>query len=417
MSGRVIPSMNLGPIRTFFSVFALTTSSFLALDLLLSTTGIWAKLDPAIQPNAARLRVPNAVYHHGLKPLTRSLDPWGPLRYELVTNSLGYRDREERIVQKKTRHSARIVFMGDSFTEGMGFPWEKTFVGIFQKSFPQYEILNAGVSSYSPSIYNVKIRQLVNDGYVIDHVIFLIDISDIEDEALAYVTDKQGNIVDSEFQIDYGAALTDKAWSQKKSKGSLIPDTQESAKREKRLKDYFHGTSLLLGYMRRFSRYIRGKKEVPMDVLNLQRAAWTYRSDIDYGPLGVDGGIEKAKSRMRSITKFLAKRNVKFSIVVYPWAAQIEHDVKDSRQVKIWRDFCRETRCAHFVDLFPLFFEYKLLHSRTWLNDLFIEGDIHYNEFGNRLFGESLANAFRNTPRDGIRGNTRMRTRGAHRRI
>ena len=52
------------------------------------------------------------------------------------------------------------------------------------------------------------------------------------------------------------------------------------------------------------------------------------------------------------------QRNIPISVVVYPWPAQLAHDTVDSRQVRIWRDWC-EGKCKRFVTLFPAFFAIK----------------------------------------------------------
>jgi len=46
----------------------------------------------------------------------------------------------------------RVVFIGESSTEGT----EETFVGRFARAFPELDVLNAAVFSYSPSIYYKK---------------------------------------------------------------------------------------------------------------------------------------------------------------------------------------------------------------------------------------------------------------------
>ena len=54
----------------------------------------------------------------------------------------------------------------------------------------------------------------------------------------------------------------------------------------------------------------------------------------------------------------LEKRNIPISIVVYPYPAQILHDTADSRQVRIWREWC-QGKCKRFVSLFPAFLAVK----------------------------------------------------------
>ena len=78
-----------------------------------------------------------------------------------------------------------LAFIGDSFTEGIGYPYEKTFVGIIEKE-SKLKIANIAVSSYSPIIYFFKTKELLNDGISFEHLIVFIDISDVQDEAEIY---------------------------------------------------------------------------------------------------------------------------------------------------------------------------------------------------------------------------------------
>src|SRR3954454_19888139 len=58
-------------------------------------------------------------YHHGLKKHFKGVTGWGPLRIRMFTNSLGFKDKLTRDVPLAPNRR-RIVFIGDSFTEGVG---------------------------------------------------------------------------------------------------------------------------------------------------------------------------------------------------------------------------------------------------------------------------------------------------------
>ena len=68
----------------------------------------------------------------------------------------------------------------------MGLPYERTFVGRFASAFPDIDVLNAGVSSYAPSVYFMKIKSLLDAGLQFDEVVVYVDISDVQDEAIYY---------------------------------------------------------------------------------------------------------------------------------------------------------------------------------------------------------------------------------------
>src|SRR5690606_2268526 len=90
--------------------------------------------------------------------------------------------------------------------------WEETFVGRFALQSPQLEVLNAGVLSYAPSVYYRKTAWLLEAGYAFDELVVYLDVSDIQDEAIAYREDANGNIVYVGYAIDYLATLADPTW-------------------------------------------------------------------------------------------------------------------------------------------------------------------------------------------------------------
>ena len=55
-----------------------------------------------------------------------------------------------------------IIFIGDSYTEGLQVSFEKTFAHIVGKKL-KFSILNLGVSSYSPILYDIQIKNKIAD--------------------------------------------------------------------------------------------------------------------------------------------------------------------------------------------------------------------------------------------------------------
>ena len=155
------------------TIFFLVAFFFIALDL-------------ALAPFFAE-RIPNVksiYYHHGLMPNYSGEMAWGTYRYRIRTNSLGFKDNSNRTVKLKT-NKYRILFIGDSFTEGVGFTYNDTFVGIIAKHLDKrkYDVLNAGVSSYSPKLYYLKLKYLIEKLKLRVNAVFVfIDVSDLSDE-------------------------------------------------------------------------------------------------------------------------------------------------------------------------------------------------------------------------------------------
>ena len=70
----------------------------------------------------------------------------------------------------------------------MSLDYEKTFVGLISNALKKnYNVLNAGVTSYSPIIYWKKVEYLINIARLeFDELIVYLDLSDIQDEASIY---------------------------------------------------------------------------------------------------------------------------------------------------------------------------------------------------------------------------------------
>ena len=80
------------------------------------------------------LRIKSNIYHHDLaKNANKKDSTWGDAIYTTKTNSLGFRDRDNRKIPLKTEKK-RLVFIGDSVTEGLGLDYEETFVGLIDNA-------------------------------------------------------------------------------------------------------------------------------------------------------------------------------------------------------------------------------------------------------------------------------------------
>ena len=97
----------------------------------------------------------------------------------------------------------------------------------------------------------------------------------------------------------------------------------------------------------------------------------------------------------------LEKRNIPISVVVYPYPAQVVHDTADSRQVRMWREWC-QGKCKRFISLFPAFLAVKDHCPQSkpgcWYQRLFVFGDMHYNATGNTLVADVVARSLAEAP-------------------
>lgn len=326
------------------------------------TGGNWAA-------GGAGIRVSSAHYHHGLAALGTATDQWGPEAYTLMTNSLGFKDGDTREVPLKAE-GKRVVFLGDSFTEAVGIAHEDTWVGIVQDGLEGegIEVLNAGVVSYSPKLYFYKTLYLVDVvGLRFDELVVFIDVSDVPDELLY-----------SEFIPEH--VLEDDPWAGRFEKGP----------RPLGLLDYsLMGRTLRknLGYDPwKSTRFTDRETGEGFDFTNL-RDSWAHRPDLQrrWGQVGLDSCIYY----MEQLASLCEEHGIRLTLGIYPWPRELETGQMDNLHSATWRSFARE-HDLELIDLYPVFAPEDGEARKALRERAFIPGDVHYNEFGQRLWGEAV---------------------------
>lgn len=309
-------------------------------------------------------------YHHGFLENANRTVMWGRLRYRLVTNELGMVSFATGPV-KRTSRTTRVLLIGDSFTEGIGYAWQHTFSGKLQKLLgSKVEVLNAAVSSYSPKLSDLKLRFLLEEKELsVDHVIVFVDVSDPQDEIL------------------YSSFTPAKAFSLWKKSGNSV---------HLYLRDHsFLYSNILLRAWYRFRppRHRLGAEivdELKLDEAFLKnyedtRGDWMYdeKSFQRWGRIG----LSLAAESMRSLIAMCRQKDVSVTLAVYPWPENIRRDDLEGRQVTYWRKFAKENGVA-FLNFFPSFVTGTA--PRKTIKEYFIEGDIHWNENGHSVIARKL---------------------------
>ena len=344
-------------------------------------------------PSQAELtgcKVQDAMRVYALRPNCSTIHAWGRDRYLLSVNSLGFRDEAVRQVPL-TAAKPRILMLGDSFTESMG-EWKESYVARLAAKFPEYEFLNGGVDGYSPSTYLITARRALNAGLDFDEVVVFVDISDVQDEAaLVHDIDSSGAV-----------AFPDHYQNHKPTKYSELRDlVMKHLILTNYLWEFIERTAARFGWYH-LVRVYNG------NIFDLERSAWPYREvdegrlfEMGYAPLGVERGIQKEFQKMNQLREELAKRNIPISVVVYPWPAQLVHDSVDSREVRIWREWC-EARCKRFISVFPAFFDAKAKcpswEAGCWYVNNYILGDVHFNAEGNAMVAAAVTKSLEAVP-------------------
>lgn len=338
------------------------------------------KLFPAgnARESEQQYRISHDVYHHDLRKSFRGPSLWGSRVFTIHTNSLGFKDREVREIPLKS-DKRRIVFLGDSVSEGIGLPFDETFVGIVDRKLRDegVEVLNASVSSYSPSIYYRKTKYLIEELKLeFNDLVVCIDISDIHDEAIYYEIDSEGRVV------------------------SAATSSRSEAEPHYGLKKFLKQNSILLRladnvkdhYARNtWKRLLGHGGESPVrGIFGRDRGCWTVEEPI-FERIGRPG-LQQAEAVMDQLVELARRHGKSLTVIVHPWPAQIVARDQASKQVLFWRQWT-ERRRIPFINMFPPFVNER----DPWdvLEEYYIPWDVHLNEAGHRRYADEFLRAFR----------------------
>ena len=354
----------------FFTTFLL----ILFIDFFLGSA-ILRHLDPYLSKTQfyeRLIRIDHPVYHHGFREnvIYNKSKGFNGI-FSLCTDNHGFKYHCNKSRGKKFD----FAFIGDSFVEGVGLPYEDTFVGIFEKNSKK-SVANLGVTSYGTNIYLSKINFLLNNNYHFDHVVVFIDVSDLYDDNTFYLLNDDLSV-----------------WEKNAKEKNL--------KRRKFLRYNFPLTNY---YMYVIKMNNRINKEVPplkslepiyTSKANL-KAEWTYNLQDNIN--GYADPIHKTKKEMinniEKLYTLLKKNNIKMSLAVYPWPQTLKNDTVNSEHVKMWEEFCFD-KCEKFINFFPFFFNEKKKSSHlNVVKKFYFWNDVHFNKKGNGILAKKLIEFF-----------------------
>ena len=194
---------------------------------------------------------------------------------------------EEKL--KKSFREDKILFIGDSFTFGVGLNWEETFVGILNKDF-NLNAINAGVNSYSPTVYKYKLRNLIKKGLIDSNqkIVIGLDISDVFDESTRW-TEYKGRPANIEkIQKLKNLPLT----------GQI--NEKDISTNHKKLKqsNFYNKKNFKLTYQIYYGLENFVKNYIDdIQVRNNDRSKFTHKEwsliEDKYSPLGIEEGLKK----------------------------------------------------------------------------------------------------------------------------
>jgi hypothetical protein len=152
----------------------------------LAEVALRVMLRRALGDQPHRYMTSDPVLHHRARPEVSATIAGT----EFSTNSLGLRDRE--YTTPKPAGVFRILMLGDSFTEGGGLTLEQTVAKRVERALNAggcgaYEVVNAGVASYSPILEYLLVQRLA-PVLQPDLVVVNFDMTDVHDDVIRTAT-------------------------------------------------------------------------------------------------------------------------------------------------------------------------------------------------------------------------------------
>jgi hypothetical protein len=298
---------------------------------------------------------------------------YGSKNYKLCTNNLGAIDdcKKENIITKNIDY----VFIGDSFVEGLGVQFDKTFFGLLKNKYPKFQFLNLGVSGYSSSIYYNKLKFFYDNGYNFSEIYIFLDTSDIFDEIYRYKSDSNDQISHYLTNNQINNLLDDKK--------KLLKDIYNK----------FPGTFFLIGLLINALPNLSFLENYYYDLMiNHSFSGWQYEQNKIFSKDNVTNSLKKNSNYVKKIIKLANENNSKINFVLYPWPGHLHKMKVNNKYNKFWTNFL-ENKDINLINLNSHFF--KLLEkndSKKIIFKYYIKGDVHFNIQGHKYIFEIINN-------------------------
>tara|TARA_B100000989_G_scaffold289362_1_gene261101 strand:- start:477 stop:1559 length:1083 start_codon:yes stop_codon:yes gene_type:complete len=293
---------------------------------------------------------------------------------KIVTDEMGLRVGEKSFL--KNENKKNIFIFGDSFTYGVGLEFEKTYAGLIEKKFSNYNVYNFGVSSYSPSVYLYKLKKTLNEKIIPEKILLFLDLTDLKDEAIRW------EYIDS---TDTVKLINDQVF-------------QNSKKKERFTKRNFKLMNNIASYINYHSRNLRELTNIRFNekrkIKTSVQGSFTYiKQDLLDKRFWKNNTFLKGKTNLRKrllqIADISKKNNIEFYLIIYPWAETLEFGQKNFSWSEFASEICSNKNC-HLIDAIPYFQNYKNKNI-NWSTELYFLNDEHFNEKGANLLFNVIA--------------------------
>jgi lysophospholipase L1-like esterase len=316
-------------------------------------------------------------------------------KYSTITNSLGFKDKTSRHVALKSANH-RILFMGDSVTNGWLLNYEDSFVGLIEKRLQtsQIEVLNGALPGDSPILYWRKTKYLIeSEGLQFNEVVLFLGVDDYYDERRSYLTynlNVRGREIYKENHRPFRNKLKDLPNRSLHLRWQIVNHTTLTHQVLNFLYDLIRGTNQIGG---EGARHLAPKNE---RITSKKERTWALDKHLIYKQHDMDG-IISMKKYLNRLLKLLRSNGISLTIAVYPNPSlAYQGDLKPAH-VKIWEEWCQENSIK-FISFFPDFIKTDISNTEKLqvLKQYYLPGDLHFNKKGHKVIAHRFIESYLN---------------------
>ena len=342
-------------------------------------------------------RVPNKDYKYTFKKKSSFKSNYIGHEYIVKTNNLGFRDYEVRDLNKNSYYT---IVIGDSFVEGVTLEYKDTLVAQLNKKIQNnninnYEFLNAGVSSYSPYIYQRKVISIIkeNPWLKTDRVILLLDKSDVPDE-LNYFDPIQRPEYFPVEKEDYNFKYNEDffkdlkrgdLWrflSKQTTSGSFLKIVGDVIDLERRnLRDRYRlSRKLGKSFFKISSKQVKAFRSI-----NTRKHIANYFHGNLWetkGKKSIDFSIEN----INKLKNYLNKKKIELLVVLFPWPFEIVNEIpRENYTNYIIQELMKNE--INYVSTYKYFLKGDIYSN---ISENYIYNDMHFNRHGNKILSDVI---------------------------
>ena len=318
-------------------------------------------------------------FHHEIAPNIDVYEFFGDKKYKVKTNQWGMRIADNEDFKPKNSKK-NIGFIGDSFIYGSGINYNDHFIRLINRDNNNYNYLNLGFVSYSPSIYYKKLKFLIEErGIKFKKIFIFVDHSDVQDEGIFYREDVNGNIV--------------RKW---------LSDKENKNKQKKYFfKNYLKQNSFIYKFYELI--WAMNINYAPIECINNKSKINNFIKYLDYDRFayGIDQNLQNKKwvkegqnkilQYLFKIKNLLQKHKVDLKIIYYPSAIELlaNKNLKKSAHF----NFLKKWTLNENIELIDTAekFNKNILGSENYKN-FYILCDVHWNENGHKIIADTVKN-------------------------